>query len=141
VLSPNTCATFQLLRLFQILNCLGKPSAYDFLRGLERCTNNDGLDKPPVSKTVGCDRTVITNVLNQDCRKLFMHIVQQWREVKRMKHGKWGHKKGEMKGMKQGELMLKCRTCPQPGLNLPEDWEQTETVYWCVSNTVMGSVC
>jgi hypothetical protein len=62
VLSPNTCTTFQLLRLFQILNCLGKLSAYDFLRGLERCTNNDGLDKPPVSKTVGCDRTVITNV-------------------------------------------------------------------------------
>jgi hypothetical protein len=49
VLMLNTCATFGLLRLFQILNCLGKLSAYDFLRGLEMCTNHDGLDKPPVS--------------------------------------------------------------------------------------------
>jgi hypothetical protein len=49
VIAPNTCATFQVLRLFQIINCLGKLSAYDFLRGLEMCTNHDGLDKPPVS--------------------------------------------------------------------------------------------
>jgi hypothetical protein len=49
VLMPNTCATFGVLRLFQILNCLGKLSAYDFLRGLELCTNHNGLDKPPVS--------------------------------------------------------------------------------------------
>ncbi|KAJ7641080.1 hypothetical protein FB45DRAFT_1021856 [Roridomyces roridus] len=43
VKNPNTCATFGVLRLFQILNCLGKLSAYDFLRGLERVTSNDGL--------------------------------------------------------------------------------------------------
>lgn len=48
-LAPNTCATFAVLKLFQILNCLGKLSAYDFLRGLEMCTNHDGLNKPPVS--------------------------------------------------------------------------------------------
>ncbi|KAJ6522922.1 hypothetical protein DFH09DRAFT_1096881 [Mycena vulgaris] len=48
VLSPNTCATFAVIRFFQIINCLGKLSAYDFLRGLEKCTNNNGLDKPPV---------------------------------------------------------------------------------------------
>jgi hypothetical protein len=45
---PNTCAMFRVLRHFQIINCLGKLSAYDFLRGLEMCTNHDGLDKPPV---------------------------------------------------------------------------------------------
>jgi hypothetical protein len=49
VRAPNTCATFAVLKLFQILNCLGKLSAYDFLRGLEMTTNHDGLDKPPVS--------------------------------------------------------------------------------------------
>jgi hypothetical protein len=45
---PNMCATFRVLQLFQIVNCLGKLSAYDFLRGLEVSTNHDGLDKPPV---------------------------------------------------------------------------------------------
>jgi hypothetical protein len=47
--SPKTCVTFSVLRQFQALNCLGKLSAYDFLRGLEKCTNHNGLNKPPVS--------------------------------------------------------------------------------------------
>jgi hypothetical protein len=29
--SPKTCATFSVLCLFQLLNCMGKLSAYDFL--------------------------------------------------------------------------------------------------------------
>jgi hypothetical protein len=47
---PNTYATFTLLRLFQTLSCLGKVTAYDFLRGVEMITNRDGLDKPPMHK-------------------------------------------------------------------------------------------
>ncbi|KAJ7431147.1 hypothetical protein B0H11DRAFT_2165768 [Mycena galericulata] len=111
VRAPNTCATFGLLRLFQILNCLGKLSAYDFLRGLEMCTNHDGLEKPP------------------DRRKPFMHIVRQWREVKRMKRGKRGHDVGGVRATKQGELALMCRACPQPGWNLPRDWEMIDPFY------------
>ncbi|KAJ7843814.1 hypothetical protein B0H13DRAFT_1909206 [Mycena leptocephala] len=107
VLAPNTCATFQLLQLFQILNCLGKVSAYDFLRGLEKCTNNDGLDKPP------------------DRRKPFMHIVRQYREVKRLKR----RKRVTRRATKQGELALMCRACPQPGWNLPDDWEKIDPLY------------
>lgn len=45
---PNTCATFAVVRLFRIMNCLGKVSAHDFLRSLELLTNNDGLDPPEV---------------------------------------------------------------------------------------------
>ncbi|KAJ7611265.1 hypothetical protein FB45DRAFT_1119943 [Roridomyces roridus] len=100
VLNPNTCATFQLLRCFQILNCLGKLSAYDFLRGLERCTNDNGLDSIP------------------DRRKPFMYIMRQWREVKRMKRHKRGHRQGGARGAKRGELAKKCRSCPQPGWNV-----------------------
>ncbi|KAJ7801932.1 hypothetical protein B0H14DRAFT_3489073 [Mycena olivaceomarginata] len=72
ITAPNMCATFRVLRLFQIINCLGKLSAYDFLRGLEMSTNHDGLDKLP------------------DRRKPFMHIVRQWREVKQQKRAKRG---------------------------------------------------
>jgi hypothetical protein len=49
---PQTCATFGVLRLFQILNCLSKVSAHDFLWSLELLTNNDGLDPPPVGFSV-----------------------------------------------------------------------------------------
>ncbi|KAJ7429994.1 hypothetical protein B0H11DRAFT_2264473 [Mycena galericulata] len=111
VTSPKTCATFSVLRLFQVLNCLGKLSAYDFLRGLEKCTNHDGLDKPP------------------DRRKPFMHIMRQWREVKRMKRFKRGHEAGGVRATKQGELALKCRACPQPGWNLPDDWEKIDPLF------------
>ncbi|KAJ7918352.1 hypothetical protein B0H13DRAFT_2321526 [Mycena leptocephala] len=111
VILPNMCATFAVLKLFQIINCLGKLSAYDFLRGLEMCTNHDGLDKPP------------------DRRKPFMHIVRQWREVKRMKQAGRGHDAGGVKATKQGELVLMCRACPQPGWNLPDDWENIEPFY------------
>ncbi|KAF8168597.1 hypothetical protein K438DRAFT_1616101, partial [Mycena galopus ATCC 62051] len=110
--SPKTCATFGVLQLFQVLNCLGKLSAYDFLRGLEICTNHDGLDRPP-----------------KDRRKPFMHIVRQWREVKRMKRFKRGHDATGMKGTEQGELALKCHACPQPEWNLPEDWENINPLY------------
>jgi hypothetical protein len=46
--NPKTCATFAVLRQFQLLNCLGKVSAHDFVGSLELLTNNDGLTPPPV---------------------------------------------------------------------------------------------
>ncbi|KAJ7888386.1 hypothetical protein B0H14DRAFT_3081962 [Mycena olivaceomarginata] len=111
ITAPNTCATFRALRHFQIINCLGKLSAYDFLRGLEMCTNHDGLDKPP------------------DRRRPFMHIVRQWREVKRHKRAKRGHDEGGIAATKQGELAIPCRACPQPGWNLPPNWEKIDPFY------------
>ncbi|KAJ7088015.1 hypothetical protein B0H15DRAFT_922918 [Mycena belliarum] len=111
VAAPNTCATFAVLKLFQILNCLGKVSAYDFLRGLEKVTNNDGLDKPP------------------DRRKPFMHIVRQWRHTKRFKRRKRGNSAGGVRATAQGELALPCRACPQPGWNLPEDWDKVPSFF------------
>ncbi|KAJ6512878.1 hypothetical protein C8R45DRAFT_1087985 [Mycena sanguinolenta] len=111
ITAPNTCATFGVLRLFQALNCLGKLSAYDFLRGLEISTNHDGLDKPP------------------DRRRPFMHIMRQWREVKRHKRAKRGHSEGGVRATAQGELALQCRACPQPGWNLPEGWEKAEPFF------------
>ncbi|KAJ7715053.1 hypothetical protein B0H16DRAFT_1340272, partial [Mycena metata] len=100
VKEPNTCATFAVLKLFQTLNCLGKLSTYDFLRGLEMNTNHDGLDRPP------------------DHRKPFMHIMCQWREIKRHKRFKTGHSAGGVGATVRGGLALKCRNCPQPGWNL-----------------------
>ncbi|KAF7349498.1 CxC2 domain-containing protein [Mycena sanguinolenta] len=102
---------FAVLRLFHKLNCLGKVSAYDFLRGLEMTTNHDGLDKPP------------------DRRRPFMHIMRQWREVKRQKRAKRGHYAEGTRGTKQGELVIPCRACPQPGWNLPDGWEDADPAY------------
>ncbi|KAJ7166466.1 hypothetical protein C8R43DRAFT_946025 [Mycena crocata] len=97
VKAPNTCATWAVCKFFQILNCLSKLSAYNFLRGLERCTNHDGLDKP-------------------------LH-------AKRFKRG---HHRGGMRATKQGELTVKCRQCPRPDYNIPDDWDQIEPAYWFI---------
>jgi hypothetical protein len=64
VRDPQTCATFGVLRLFQILNCLGKVSAHDFLRSLELLTNNDGLEPPAVRCSVGSGFKMLTERLH-----------------------------------------------------------------------------
>ncbi|KAF7361599.1 CxC2 domain-containing protein [Mycena sanguinolenta] len=60
ITAPNTCASFAVLRLFHKLNCLGKVSAYDFLRGLEMTTNHGGLDKPPAAGDASCSAQTIS---------------------------------------------------------------------------------
>ncbi|KAJ7136482.1 hypothetical protein C8R43DRAFT_893858 [Mycena crocata] len=108
---PRTCATFAVIRLFQILNCLGKVSAHDFLRSLQLLTNNDGLSPLP------------------DRRRAFRHIVRQYRLTLMMKRAGRGHDPSGVKGTAQGELAIQCRACPQPGRNLPEGWN---TINWAV---------
>ena len=48
-LDPQTCATMEVLRHFQILNLQGKLTGFSFYRALEYQTDNTGLNKPPVS--------------------------------------------------------------------------------------------
>ncbi|KAJ7144867.1 hypothetical protein C8R43DRAFT_891090, partial [Mycena crocata] len=101
---PRTVATFAVIRLFLMMNCLGKITAHDFLRSLEFLTNNDGLHPPPGR------------------RRAFRHIVRQYRTLSSMKRAGRGHSDSGVAGTAQGELALQCRACPQPGINIPPDW-------------------
>ncbi|KAJ7433022.1 hypothetical protein B0H11DRAFT_1759384 [Mycena galericulata] len=107
-LNPQTCATFNLIRLFEVQNCLGKISAYDFVRSLELLSNNDGLMPPP------------------DRRRAFRIIVRQYRMMEMLKRAGRGHDDSGTRGTKQGELALPCRACPQPGINLPDGWDEID---------------
>ncbi|KAJ7026606.1 hypothetical protein C8F04DRAFT_966262 [Mycena alexandri] len=106
VKNPQTCATFAVVRMFQIMNCLGKVSAHDFVRTLELLTNNDGLSPPP------------------NRRRSFRLIVRQYRMTQMMKRCGRGHAVSGVLGTAQGELALQCRACPQPGRNLPDGWDR-----------------
>ncbi|KAJ7722485.1 hypothetical protein DFH07DRAFT_872061 [Mycena maculata] len=110
VKDPRTCATFAVVRLFQILNCQGKVSAHDFLRSLEFLTNNDGLN--PV----------------KDRRRAFRHIIRQYRMTLMMKRAGRGHDPTGVHGTAQGELALRCRSCPQDGRNVPQGWDKINWV-------------
>ncbi|KAJ7318568.1 hypothetical protein DFH08DRAFT_1036369 [Mycena albidolilacea] len=94
VRDPKTCAMFAVV------------SVHDFLRSLELLSNNDSFN--PVF----------------DRRREFRHIVQQYRTISMMKRAGRGHHPSGLTGTAQGELALPCRSCPQPGRNLPEGWDK-----------------
>ncbi len=50
-------------------------------------------------------------------------MVRQWRHVMLAKRAGRGHDSGGIEATAQAGLALKCRACPQPGVNLPLDWE------------------
>ncbi|KAJ7712131.1 hypothetical protein B0H16DRAFT_1342977 [Mycena metata] len=105
-LDPQTCATFNAIRLFEVQNCLGKISAYDFMRSLELLSNNDGL-RPTA-----------------DRRRAFRAIVRQYRMMEMIKRAARGHEDSGVLGTRQGELALDCRMCPQPDWNLPPGFDE-----------------
>ncbi|KAJ7623110.1 hypothetical protein DFH06DRAFT_1142895 [Mycena polygramma] len=102
VVDPSTCATFNVICLFQNMNCLGKISDFHFLRSLELLTNADGLNPLP------------------NRRRVFMYIVRQHRMLEAMKRAGRGHSDSGIAGTAQGELALRCRACPPAGINLPD---------------------
>lgn len=125
VCDPSTCATFNVVRLFQNMNCLGKISAYHFLRSLELLTNADSLNPVPVSNEC-LIRMPWVNQGHQNRRRAFMYIVRQHRMMEMMKRAGWGHSDDGVGGTAQGELSLTCWACPQPGKKLPEGWDEID---------------
>ncbi|KAJ7767527.1 hypothetical protein DFH07DRAFT_769622 [Mycena maculata] len=108
VRDPQTCATFAVVRLFLMLNCLGKVSAHDFMRSLELLTNNDGPNPPPGR------------------RRAFRLIVREYRTSSMYKRAGRAHDPTGVKGTAQGELGADCRACPQDGKNVPPGWDKIE---------------
>ncbi|KII88031.1 hypothetical protein PLICRDRAFT_112159, partial [Plicaturopsis crispa FD-325 SS-3] len=103
-LEPQTCATMDVLRHFQILNLQGKISAFDFYRALEKSTDGWGLTNLP------------------DRLPSWMRMIRQWRHVEMCKRAGRGLEPTGIAGTSPGELAVACRACPIPGVNLPDDW-------------------
>ena len=106
-LSVKTCASFQLLDLLHKLSLTMKSSTYDFYHALEKLTNNTGIGVPKLRY-----------------RALFQMSIQ-WRHLKLLKWGGRGHDQSSALGMKLGEMAVICPSCPHPGINLLEGWEDT----------------
>ncbi|KAG1729978.1 uncharacterized protein EDB91DRAFT_1239163 [Suillus paluster] len=106
VSEPRTAATFTVLQHFHILSFESKVSAYEFYHSLARHTNNSGL------------------VAIRDRYSAFMRMVRQWHNLKQLGCGGRGHDPAGVNATAKGELAVLCPTCPQPGKNLPLDWEK-----------------
>ncbi|KAJ7700970.1 hypothetical protein B0H14DRAFT_2648615 [Mycena olivaceomarginata] len=84
----------------------GKVTTYDFYSGLEKLTDNSGLRKM------------------KDRYKGFMRTMREWRHLAMLKRGGRGNDGDRLVAeTRPGELAVVCPACPQPGVNLPADWE------------------
>ncbi|KAJ7430256.1 hypothetical protein B0H11DRAFT_2263932 [Mycena galericulata] len=103
---PQTCGTFRALETFHIMTLQGKVTTYDFYSGLEKLTDNTGLEKL------------------KDRYKSFMRMMREWRHLIMLKRGGRGNDgKRKVAETQPGELAVTCPACPQPGVNLPDDWD------------------
>ena len=110
----RTCATFELLELLHKLALTSQSSTYDFYRTLEKLTNNTGVSVP-----------------KSRYRSLF-RMIMQWRHLRLLKWGGRCHDPAGVTATRPGELAVLCPSCPRPGVNLPENWEQAPPEFRCV---------
>jgi hypothetical protein len=49
-------------------------------------------------------------------------MIREWRHLKMLKRVGRGHDLEGVEGTQEGECVVLCPACPQPGMNLPDDW-------------------
>lgn len=123
-MDPRTAATFELLRLFQLLTFGSKVSGYEFYQLLVCLTNNLGAPVPVCGHKPNNLYHADTSVI-QDRYSAFMRIVREWRHIRLLKRSGRGHSASGVLGTGEGECAVLCPACPHPGMNLPTEWKET----------------
>ncbi|KAJ7059918.1 hypothetical protein C8F01DRAFT_1254005 [Mycena amicta] len=104
----------QCLEAFHTLSLQAKTTAYDFYAALELRTNGHGL-KPP------------------NRYPAFLRMMREYRHVILLKRrGRFGHNGSRASDTGLGGLAIRCPVCPQPGVNLPSDWETAAPEDMCL---------
>ncbi|KAG1817907.1 hypothetical protein EV424DRAFT_1472791 [Suillus variegatus] len=115
VSNPQTAATFALMELFHLLSFESKVSAYEFYHSIARRTDNMSIT--PI----------------RDRYSVFMCMVHEWRHLKQLKHAGRGHDPHGVDAASAGACAVLCPACPQPGKNLPDNWENAPGTYQIIS--------
>ena len=66
-------------------------------------------------------------IILQNRYREFMRISRIWRDLKLQKHYGYGHDINNTPG--PGDLALFCAACPQPGINIPDNWKNHSHQY------------
>ncbi|KAJ7081651.1 hypothetical protein B0H15DRAFT_924210 [Mycena belliarum] len=101
---PATCATFQALDLYRLLNVVGNINVHDYVGTLERLTSASKVKRVP------------------DRYKAFGRMSRQYAFLLRAKRAGRANDPAGLAGTQNGECAVLCWTCPQDGMNLPEGW-------------------
>ncbi|KDR81126.1 hypothetical protein GALMADRAFT_61075 [Galerina marginata CBS 339.88] len=104
-ITVKTCASFELLEHLHMLALTTKASTYDFYRALEKSTNNTGMNVP------------------KSRYRALSRMNLQWRHLQMLKWGGRANDASGVEGTKDGELAVRCPSCPHPGINLSDGWE------------------
>lgn len=68
-----------------------------------------------------------------------MLIIRQFRNIKALKRAGRHYEEGGVEATKPGDLALLCRACPQPGKNLPDNWQKAPPEYAYVPAYILVS--
>ncbi|KAJ7749253.1 hypothetical protein DFH07DRAFT_746766, partial [Mycena maculata] len=94
---PTTCATFQVLNLFRLVNVVGNTHCHNFIGSLERLTDVAG-----------------------DRYKQFVRMSCQYVFLQRCRCARHAHNLEGVEATKLGECTVMCWACPYDRRNLPE---------------------
>ncbi|KAJ6466504.1 hypothetical protein DFH09DRAFT_1485378 [Mycena vulgaris] len=110
--NPRSAATFAALDRFDLTTLESKCSAYEYYNSLARGTDNTGLEPSRAS--------------GQERYEEFLRMTRQWQNLMLLKRAGRAHDPAEdrIAATAPGECALLCPACPQPGKNLPPDWDK-----------------
>ncbi|KAK7692299.1 hypothetical protein QCA50_003924 [Cerrena zonata] len=115
---PQTVFTFRVLDDFDLENLETKAAAQRYFAKLRRLTCNAFPQTVP------------------DRYREMLRIMREWRNLKqRQRAGLFGKDLG--KEVAPGRLALFCPACPQPGINLPDNWKEDRDD-WKYMSTLLG---
>lgn len=105
----RTIFTFELLDDYDLENLETKASAAKFYNKVKRLTNNILLDSVP------------------DRYRELLRVAREWRNLKARQRAGLAHSSPDI--IEPGGLAIFCPACPQPSINLPENWKEDVNQY------------
>nr|GAT59384.1 predicted protein [Mycena chlorophos] len=93
---------------------------YNYYKSLEYLTDSATINKPP------------------DKYRVLLRMMREYRHILLLKRRGRGHDPTGVKGTASGELAIRCPSCPRPGVNLPENWNQAPPEDECLYILFVG---
>ncbi len=109
---PHSCAMFECLDTFRLLNVVANVNVGDYISFLEQKIDALGTEWIP------------------DRYKAFGRMSQQWVYLLRLKRAGIDHLKEGIRSAKEGSVAVPCWACPREGVNLPADWKDAPPGLW-----------
>ena len=122
----ETAFTFSVMNDFLIDNLECKTTAQQYFSKLQSITNRMFPDKVLV-----CDNHLLLSYVDCFAKNLYKQLLRasrQWRDLTNRMQSGLGYK-SEDDSPPNGAMAIFCPACPQPGINLPDDWQTRYNKY------------